>query len=185
VKGVLINDCKWVYFHDIVVLSQALKRRAIKFAMDNTTSKGHLFSVEVLIEDTTNGAALEKLLHLLNSNVVKDYQIKSGIQLGKLIELNLNSASDPKAIDLTDTANPPPAKIPKQQGNLVVDQLAKFKQDNTLIRLTVVKGKGVKLSLPCRILNYDADTQNVSVYHVDEKRVYLFKLNEIDDFNIG
>jgi hypothetical protein len=43
----------------------------------------------------------------------------------------------------------------------------------------------VKLNIPCRVLNYDADTQNVSVYHVDEKKVYLFKLNEIDDFVTG
>ena len=27
---------------------------------------GHLFTVEILIEDATNGLAMEKLLHLLN-----------------------------------------------------------------------------------------------------------------------
>ncbi|MBD0382697.1 hypothetical protein [Paenibacillus sedimenti] len=130
----------------------------------NTNQTGHLFTVEILIEDATNGLALEKLLHLLNTTTIKDYQIIKGIELGKLIELNTNKGN---------TAPAP---------NRIIEQLEVFIANNTLIRLTVIKPKGIKLNLPCRILNYDSSSQNVTVYHVDEKKVYLFKLNEIDDY---
>jgi len=60
-----------------------------------------------------------------------------------------------------------------------MDQL---KTNNTLVRLSVVKGKGVRFSIPGRILGYDSAAEMLTVYHVDEKKVYLLKLNEIDDF---
>ncbi|MCY9691977.1 hypothetical protein [Paenibacillus alginolyticus] len=156
----------------------------------NTSPNGHLFTVEILIEDATNGLAMEKLLHLLNVNTVKDYQIIKGIQLGKLIELNTkNESPPPLQPSKKTTAVPPskeaaPAKATTNTGasDKIIEQLESFKANNTLIRLTVIKGQGIKLNLPCRILNFDSSNQNVSVYHVDEKKVYLFKLNEIDDY---
>ncbi len=45
-----------------------------------------------------------------------------------------------------------------------------FQQNNTLLRLSVVKGKGIKLSMPCRIISVDSASGNVTVYHVDEKK---------------
>ncbi|MEC0232418.1 hypothetical protein [Paenibacillus alba] len=155
----------------------------------NISPNGHLFTVEILIEETTNGLAMEKLLHLLNTNTVKDYQILKGIDLGKLIELNKKKDSAPslqtskKAVEAPLAAAPPEAKAAiSEAAAAIVQQLEKYKANNTLIRLTVIKGKGIKLNLPCRILNYDDSNQNVTVYHVDEKKVYLFKLNEIDDY---
>ena len=156
----------------------------------NTSPNGHLFTVEILIEDATNGLAMEKLLHLLNVDTVKDYQIINGIQLGKLIELNTKKESTPPLQPSKKTAAVPAstvtatAKATANSGasDTIIEQLESFKVNNTLIRLTVIKGQGIKLNLPCRILNYDSSNQNVSVYHVDEKKVYLFKLNEIDDY---
>lgn len=147
--------------------------------MDNADNKGYLFIVEVLIEDATNGQALEKLLHILNSNLVKDYQIKTGMELGKLIELNTRSKSASAEIQ------PKPIEAEQSKpGTTIQEQLEHFKKNNSLIRLTIVKRHGIKLSLPCRILNYDADLQHVTVYHVDEKKVYSFNLNEIDDYDL-
>ncbi|KQX45822.1 hypothetical protein [Paenibacillus sp. Root444D2] len=156
----------------------------------DTSPNGHLFTVEILIEEATNGLAMEKLLHLLNVDAVKDYQIIKGIQLGKLIELNTTKESPPPLQQSKKTAAVPPstvtatAKATANSGasDKIIEQLESFKVNNTLIRLTVIKGQGIKLNLPCRILNYDSSNQNVSVYHVDEKKVYLFKLNEIDDY---
>ncbi|MDD9266071.1 hypothetical protein ACFPES_03400 [Paenibacillus sp. GCM10023248] len=152
---------------------------------------GHLFTVEILVEEATNGLAMEKLLHLLNTPSVKDYRIVKGIELGKLIELNTTKESTPpshtskKAAAAPPPAAPaPPAAVPaaSEAADLIIKQLEGFKANNTLIRLTVIKGQGIKLNLPCRILNYDSSNQNVTVYHVDEKKVYSFKLNEIDDY---
>jgi hypothetical protein len=139
---------------------------------------GHLFKVEILIEEATNGHAMETLLHLLNSDKVKDYRILSGMNLGKLIEFNQKEQENASKQSSTQPT-------PQDTNKTFIDQLEKFKKANSLIRMTVVKGKGIKLSLPCRILNYDPTTESVTVYHVDEKKVYLFKLNEIDDFVVG
>jgi hypothetical protein len=48
--------------------------------------------------------------------------------------------------------------------------------------LNINKGRGVKMSIPCRVINFDAGPQLLTVYHVDEKQVYTVGLNEIDDF---
>lgn len=50
-----------------------------------------------------------------------------------------------------------------------------------LVRILVNRGRGVKLSIPCRIISYDPDSELVTTYHVDEKQVYTFKLTEIED----
>ncbi len=49
----------------------------------NPRKRKFLFNVDIMIEDETNGRALETLLHLLNTNDVEDYQIKQGVELGK------------------------------------------------------------------------------------------------------
>ncbi|MCY9661193.1 hypothetical protein P5G65_06075 [Paenibacillus chondroitinus] len=153
---------------------------------------GHLFTVEILIEEATNGLAMEKLLHLLNAQTVKDYKILKGIELGKLIEMNTTKkeSTPPSYTGKKAVTSPPPAApappitstAPSGAADHIITQLEGFKANNTLIRLTVIKGQGIKLNLPCRILNYDSSNQNVAVYHVDEKKVYSFKLNEIDDY---
>jgi len=127
-----------------------------------TTKQGHLFTVEILIEEETNGLALETLVHLLNQKGIKDYRILNGMELGKLIELNTQKKQE------------------EEEESAVVQQIQELIRNNSLIRLTVLKARGIKLNLPCRILNFDSSTRNISVYHVDEKKVYLFSLSEIE-----
>jgi hypothetical protein len=161
---------------------------------------GHLFTVDILIESDSNGRALEQLLRLLNTPEIKDYRIQKGIELGKTIDSALQqlkaetvkkeagkkTAESPAAAfgDKPAEARKEPAAA-KSYSSALATEIERYKTNNTLVRITVVKGKGVKLSMPCRILNYDAATQNVSIYHVDEKKVYLFGLNEIDDLQAG
>jgi hypothetical protein len=154
--------------------------------IQNRSVQDHLFTVDILIESTSNGLALEKLVHLLNSPEIKDYKIQRGIELGKIIEaaLQKEAQSGPKAGKPANQpeAAPSASKTPADnETHALAEQIERFKANNTLVRLTIVKGKGVKLSVPCRILNYDAAAQLVTVYHVDEKKVYSFHLNEIDD----
>jgi hypothetical protein len=184
-------------FHDIVILREIHTGGFME--EDNkkkSNVKGQLFTIEVLMEAETNGIALEQLLHILNSVAIKDYKVKSGIELGKLIDLNIKEsvkqalphwkdAETKKEAETKTKKQANPAALQETASNTLIAQLESFIQNNVLIRLTVLKGKGVMLNIPCRVLNYDADKQNVSVYHVDEKKVYLFKLNEIDDFVTG
>jgi hypothetical protein len=137
---------------------------------------------------------------MLNTAEIQDYLIKEGIQLGKSIETALRETiqknklpsrqssgsgqpSKPAAASSVKPGAAPHADT-ENSHQAIWDQFQKFKQNNSLIRLIVVKGKGVKLSVPCRILNADPQSGNVSVYHVDEKKVYLFHIAEIDDFVI-
>ncbi|CAM4357164.1 hypothetical protein [Paenibacillus tarimensis] len=96
--------------------------------------------------------------------------------------------SKPRAAK-SETAKPEPAKTGGGKVNKnqemdpqVVARIRSFIAANQLIRLNVNKGRGVKLSVPCRILNMDEAALIITVYHVDEKQVYTFSLNEIDDF---
>lgn len=169
------------------------------------SSSSFIFTAEIMIEARTNGLALEKLLRALNAAEITDYQILKGIEIGKQLE---ESKSHARLINEIDTAVPdesqkntsPSAPGPdkdknknknkdedkdkdkdKAEPNNIAVQIQYYKEQGTLVRLFVVKGKGIRLSIPCRILNFDVATNNISVYHVDEKKTYLFKLNEIDD----
>lgn len=162
----------------------------------NPHKRKFLFNVDIMIEEETNGRALETLLHLLNTKHVEDYQIKQGVELGEKIEETLNKSTI-KIIELPAAeANTVPT-LDKNVGkageayrhesdphNHVWEQMKTFQQNNTLIRLSIVKGKGIKLSMPCRIISVDPASGNLTVYHVDEKKVYLLKINEIDDYVI-
>lgn len=64
----------------------------------------------------------------------------------------------------------------------IVDLIERSRVNGSLVRLSILKGRGVRLSIPCKILNFDEETRNLNVYHVDDKQVYLVNLTEIDDF---
>ncbi|CAM3746991.1 hypothetical protein COLU111180_06455 [Cohnella lubricantis] len=129
----------------------------------------YLFQVEILVHAPTNGAAMEQLLHDLNQGSFADYRIQSGIQLGHQIEKELSEAAEASQL-LTDALD---------------SRIRGYIQSNQLIRITINKGKGVKLSWPCRVVNFDPALELLTLYHVDEKKVYTVNLNEVDDFVDG
>lgn len=157
---------------------------------NHTAKNQHLFTVEILIEESNNGLATEKLLHILNQAQIKDYRIINGMTIGNQIEAALKAnvskavaktaakqQSTPPKTNIVDTTN---ESIPTKQA--MVQQFNSFKDKSSLVRFTLLKGKGIKLSIPCRVLNVDPDAETVSLYHVDEKKVYLVKLNEIEQY---
>lgn len=166
--------------------------------------KGYLFSIEVLIKGRTNGHALEMLTHLMNDENVTDYRIIKGINLGQIIAANMNNtneqitpptsevATDHKLQNMTVKKEIKADKKSSESKNNnlhqlqpIIQQIEQFKEAKSLIRLTLNKGKGVKLSIPCRILNFDLNSGNITAYHVDEKKVYSVNLNEIDELVSG
>ncbi|WP_442601516.1 hypothetical protein [Paenibacillus sp. KN14-4R] len=144
----------------------------------------HLFTVEILLEAPNNHIAVEQLLHVLNqASCVHDYKVQSGIKIGDLVEQIRPQNTTYPTLPLSKSTIM--SKISNQeQQTSILNKIDQLKQNNTLVRFSIIKEKGVKLSLPCRILNYDPELQNITVYHVDEKKVYLLQLNEIDDFSI-
>jgi hypothetical protein len=147
--------------------------------------RSHLFSIDVLIEDGTNGEALEKLLHVLNNPLIRDFRVVKGIELGTVIQAAVEAhTKKPASSKPEEPAPAAPAQAERKKNEhltYLAEMITNYQQQGTLVRLSILKGKGVKVSIPCRVLNYDSNTDNLSVYHVDEKKVYLFKLNEIED----
>ncbi|CAM2971817.1 hypothetical protein PASE110613_10150 [Paenibacillus sediminis] len=155
---------------------------------------GFLFNVDILIKSSTNALAMQTLLELLNSDdSVADFRIKSGMELGEIIDATLKAKrqslikktaeSNVKTSTPDHAAKATVQESPKAKDEAPFDVqnwLDGFIHDNRLVRLFINK-HGKHASIPCRILNYDLSNQLVSVYHVDEKQVYSFKLNEIDE----
>ncbi|WP_379160720.1 hypothetical protein [Paenibacillus sp. sgz5001063] len=167
------------------------------------TDGNYLFNVDILINARTNPLALQYLLEMLNGNgKITDFNINSGLELGRTIDSLLRSAKlalkqEPAAVAQE------PLKLPvKQTGkqaekpqskNVPADKPAAtpadaygkirlYIQNNQLVRLRANR-HGKQVSMPCRILNFDETANTLSVYHVDEKQVYTFQLNEIDEFS--
>ena len=160
------------------------------------TDGNYLFNVDILINARTNPLALQYLLEMLNnSDKITDFNINSGLELGRTIDTLLRSAK----IALKQESTPPvPFKLPVKPAN---DQAAKrtsskpapeipldafqkirqYIQNNQLVRLRTNR-HGKQASMPCRILNFDETAYTISVYHVDEKQVYTFNLSEVDEF---
>ncbi|MFC7681041.1 hypothetical protein [Paenibacillus sp. GCM10028914] len=175
-----------------------------------TDDNGFLFNVDILIKSPSNALALQQLLEMLNqTEEVIDFRVKSGLELGEIIDslvqakmrsviskvsktsmLNDSSSANSVSPPISTQKNPSiPLKKTKPVDN--VSQSTKgdpyewikiYSKDNRLIRLTANRN-GKQVSLPCRILNYDDNTQIMNVYHVDEKQVYTFNVNEIDEFS--
>lgn len=152
----------------------------------------YVYNVQLLVEDEHHASALAQLLSKLNSAQFIDYKIVSGIELGQEIDSRLNNASSKATLPIQNTkakqkteASPPakPAAEPKNdQYALSMEVFRQCKSKNTLIRLIVNRGLGIKASIPCRVINLDENELLITVYHVDEKQVYTFRLNEIEDF---
>lgn len=173
-------------------------------------SGSFIYNIEVLVEGKTHALALERLIHSLNRSGFLDYRVTSGIQLGAQIDNRKASAPGWSEVPIGtsppgsaaamarqqsgtpqaagDKAGMPPAASGKKgiqelDGLNGFDKIRAIMKNNTLIRLIVNKGLGIKLSIPCRIINIDENENLITVYHVDEKQVYTFRLNEIEDFS--
>jgi len=146
-----------------------------------------IYNVEILIEDENHQAALIQILKKLNTLNVVDYKITSGILLGEEIQARKQKAKSEITVpvsseQLKTTSNKVKAeKKTNTQTTFANEQLKGFRDQNKLIRLIVNRGLGIKLNIPCRVLNIDENDSMVSVYHVDEKQVYTFRLIEIED----
>ncbi|MDT3425110.1 hypothetical protein J2Z22_000623 [Paenibacillus forsythiae] len=178
--------------------------------MENNTlsADGHyLFNVDILINARTNRLALQYLLELMNSgDAVADFKIHSELPLGKTIDSLLaplrtmpkqqaypSTPSDIRRAVLPKPSVPAPSSVvpatpgtpdyrkPIESPVDAYGQIHALIKDNRLVRL-IANRQGKQMSMPCRILNFDEATGTLNVYHVDEKQVYTFSLNEIDEF---
>ncbi|MCL9659116.1 hypothetical protein [Paenibacillus hunanensis] len=159
-----------------------------------------LFNVDLMITGKNNAVALQKLLDILNNQQeLADFRVVNGIKLGVQIEQAIQAAGQQQtAVHIPASmkskpspASPPPTTTPNEtpapkdtsssQEDDMGSWLSMYIESSQLIRVTINR-RGERMSIPCRILKYDNDDQTISVYHVDEKQVYTFKLNEIDDF---
>ncbi|MFC5469594.1 hypothetical protein ACFPPD_12745 [Cohnella suwonensis] len=140
--------------------------------LPNSADGSYSFQVDIKIEAPNQAAALVQLIAALNGTGL-DYKI--GGQNDKPKTATTAKASAPAKA----SAAKPPA--PPQPTQLEL-RILHFIESKQLIRLRVNKGRGIKMNIPCRVLNFDSNTSLITVYHVDEKQVYTVGLTEIDDF---
>lgn len=97
-----------------------------------------------------------------------------------------NSSNSAKPQDQKETVSSQNLAAPESanssQKNSFDEWIDTLIKENRLTRIVVNNKNGKHQSIPCRILNFDRDNSIVSVYHVDEKQVYSFRTNEIDEF---
>lgn len=157
-----------------------------------------VYHVEILIEDEHHTAALAQLINKLNDAALADYKIISGIQLGNEIDARKSNAASTSPVSVVKTDAPKqtadnssaPINAPLKSSAQVNDNALSqglqifrdYKTKNKLIRLIVNRGLGIKVSIPCRVINIEEQEMIITVYHVDEKQVYTFRLTEIEDF---
>ncbi|HER2178043.1 TPA: hypothetical protein VJS51_001896, partial [Streptococcus pyogenes] len=67
----------------------------MKETLSNEEEIGFLFNVDILIKSRSNALALQSLLEFINKEEqIADFRIQSGIELGKIIEVTLQSKKD-------------------------------------------------------------------------------------------
>ena len=156
----------------------------------------YVYHVELLIEDENHAAALAQVINKLNNAAFLDYKMISGIQLGNEIDARKAKAIStspvsirPEASTELNTVQGAPLKAAAQANETALSQgleiFRQYKDRNKLIRLIINRGLGIKVSIPCRVINIDEQQMIITVYHVDEKQVYTFRLTEIEDFIEG
>jgi hypothetical protein len=157
------------------------------------------------VKDSSNAKALQELLNVLNqADKIIDYRVNSGIELGKIIEglvaeqkqtkLNSGQKQSVESNNVKQKTNSSPESKSKKEEQPKKEQVTDFTMsndfnewlkkiisENKLIRIVYDKG-GKRVSIPCRILNFLPESYAINVYHVDEKQVYTFNLNQIIDF---
>ncbi|MBU5355748.1 hypothetical protein KQI74_26185 [Paenibacillus barcinonensis] len=179
----------------------------MKQTVSNQDDIGFLFNVDILIKSRSNALALQSLMEFINKQEqIADFRIHSGIELGNIIEAmlqqNKTNATEPIQMDLQQQEQQPKLpdgqqtsnksdktdSVPASDSSHVADTnsfeawIQSLIKENRLTRIVVNNKNGKHQSIPCRILNFDRDNNVVSIYHVDEKQVYTFRTNEIDEF---
>ncbi|SMG54408.1 hypothetical protein [Paenibacillus aquistagni] len=145
----------------------------------NNQGSAFKFNIDVLVRGSSNAEVKKKLLQLLGDPDILDIQINARAEqkdynAGSVqhVEPPHLQSQQPKAVR---------AEHERSSSESIEIEIKKYISHRTLVRLEVNKAKGVRLSMPVRILNYDASNMLLNVYHDDEKSVYAFHLYEIEN----
>lgn len=140
-------------------------------------------NIDVLVRGNSNAEVKKKLFQLLSANPeILDIHIHTRAE-----HPDTNESIHSPTVQKTHTyAKQAPLSAFMRQDELlhsrsIEAEIGRYIKDQTLVRLEVNKTKGVRLSIPARILNYDPSNLLLNVYHVDEKMVYAFHLYEIEN----
>lgn len=66
-----------------------------------------------------------------------------------------------------------------------IEKFNKWKKNNTLLRITILKEKKLPSIVMCRVLQIDSNNMSILIYNVDKKNVEnisLYKLDSIEEF---
>ncbi|CDN45723.1 hypothetical protein [Paenibacillus sp. P22] len=146
--------------------------------MNDKGPNTYSFQTDLIIDAVTRDLAEARLKQLLQSAGISTYKIgRSSLVGASFPEEDIPSGMRKAGSGSTEAAQPSSGS----GSSGVTSTLLHHMEQKTLVRLSINKGKGVRMSIPGRILNIENEL--ITVYHVDEKQVYTFLLQEIDDFS--
>lgn len=162
----------------------------------------HSLHIDITVEHMSYEQAVDYITQVLNNAGLQNFRIsrphhpipgkEKGMKLQLPASLKPGKIADPlpagsqvagdasSSVDFSGAAVI--AKPDLQDADKIASQICRFIADKRLVRLIINKGRGIQASLPCRFINYRENEQMLTVYHVDESKVYTFHLSEIDDF---
>lgn len=140
-----------------------------------------LLSLDITVEASSEEEARKWAEQLASRKPVAECSVR------KLRRLETPKPAPEKSSASTrpsDSFQPDAPAGSNEAGSAMRDLFQDFIEKQKLVRLTIVKGKGVKFEIPCRIVGLDMPNEQITVYHVDEKKVYTFRFAEIDDYKV-
>ncbi|PLT47106.1 hypothetical protein NYE40_17805 [Paenibacillus sp. FSL W8-1187] len=140
------------------------------------------FQTDLVVEASTRDAAEALLRQRLDEAGLDRYRIGKGTLIGFSLLPDTDAPAASGAATVPAAPVPTPGQPADGLRDLALDLIRRCVDDGRLVRLSINRGKGVRLSVPCRILRWDEPSSLLTVYHVDEKQVYTFGIGEIDDF---
>lgn len=178
------EDLGFLFNVEILVRSET-NAKALQFLLQALNQSGHIIDYKVN-SGIELGTIIESLLSTKKQSIIsKSYKrlnvAKDEEQANASSKTSSGKSSDPVKAELSQDNSKQTSFDEFAKNEEFTLWIQKFIIENRLVRLLVHR-KGERMSIPCRILNYMSDTSTINVYHVDEKRVYNFRLNEIIDF---
>lgn len=130
-----------------------------------SNGKFHKFNIHVSIENMDEQQAIDYLHVLFRHAGVRDVEIIPDRPDG-----------------ISEGAENAEASKQHHEEDRNKERIRGWMASGRLIWLVVNRNSEARGRIPCRILNYDESRRLLTIYHVDEKKVYTYKLDEVEDF---
>ncbi|GIP35006.1 hypothetical protein [Paenibacillus sp. J2TS4] len=133
----------------------------------NANGRNHRFCVHVSVENMDEQQAIDYLNGLFRHAGLREVHILPIDQPNRVADEEKTIVEERRA---------------QSDDNAMVERIRYWMAERQLIWLILNDNHEARGRIPCRILNFDESSGLLTIYHVDEKKVYTYKLEEVDEF---